>query len=243
MSKVVITPAQHILILGKTGSWKSIAPKRVFIPQLMQQKKGYLVILDPKREYHDVTDVVAHNPRELNEMLYKEDKPVAKIIRAVSPEANEEAAEEYLLAAWGPTTANYDQESYNPHFSVRFLLEDMPTWYDSSYKTPRQLRNWVTMGRAYERTVIGTTQRAQLIPKTLFTMVDHVFVFRISEYDRKNTIREYYGTESEARVASLEGFDYALLSDLFDHPVIFKAYTGKQIPKGAIGIELSDEYE
>jgi hypothetical protein len=80
-----------------------------------------------------------------------------------------------------------------------------------------------------------------LIPKTLFTMVDHVFVFKISEYDRKNTIREYYGSESEARVASLDGFDYALLSDLYDQPIIFKAYDGSNFPKTAIGIELSDD--
>jgi len=240
MTKVQITDGQHIMILGKTGSGKTVATKRVFLPALQKQPNGYIVVLDPKREYGDFAQATAGSPVELNNMLYSDEKPVAKTIRVLTDIPDESIAEEYLRAAWGPWAGSGRRGDYTIDFSVRFVLEDMPTFYDSAFRTPLNLRRWITMGRAYRRTIMATSQRAQLIPKTVITQVDHLFVFKVSDYDRERVIREYYGHNASAVVGAITDYGYALISDLYDEPLIFKPYTGT-VPKSSPGIEIYDE--
>ena len=228
------------MVLGKTGSGKTVTTKRVFLPALRKQKKGYIVILDPKQEYRDMTKAVATSPVELNNMLYSQEKPTAKVIRLTTHEPDENVAEEFLRAAWGPWAGSGREGDYKIDFSVRFVLEDMPTFYDSAFRTPLNLRRWVTMGRAYRRTIMATSQRAQLIPKTVMTQVDHLFVFKVSDYDRERVIREYYGNRASAVVGAIQDYAYALISDLHDEPLIFKPYSGK-VPKIGKGVEILDE--
>ena len=56
MAKIEIKPDHHILILGKTGSGKTFTTKNVLLPALRRQPNNVIVILDPKREYVDITD-------------------------------------------------------------------------------------------------------------------------------------------------------------------------------------------
>ena len=69
MAKVEIKSDHHILILGKTGSGKTFTTKNVLLPALRRQPNNVIVILDPKREYMDVTENVVTSPQELNHFL------------------------------------------------------------------------------------------------------------------------------------------------------------------------------
>jgi len=237
---VTIKPDQHILILGRTGQGKTFTTKAVFMPALVKQKNNWIVVLDPKQEYKDLTPNTANSPKELNQMLYGDEKPQTEgptIIRLAVTEPSEAMAEEYLRASWSPFADIYDG-SYQPTFGVRFFIEDMPVFYDSAYMTPPQLKKWITMGRAPNRTIVATSQRAQLIPKTVMTMVDHLFVFRVSEYDGKRVIREYYGDRAAYAVAACPKYGYVLISDLYDEPLIFDPYQPDSPPPQEEGVEL-----
>ena len=244
MSNIKIRPSEHILILGKTGSGKTFATKNVFMTALRKQKNNYIVILDPKQEYNDITKNTVKSPKQLNELLYAEDRPQIDdgCVRCLITEPSEAAAEEYLRAGWGPfADVRPDLETYNvadSKFGVRFFIEDMPIFYDSSYQTPPMLKKWVTLGRQPHRTLVGTSQRAQLIPKTVLTQVDHLFVFRISEYDQKRVINEYYGSKAVYAVANVPQYGYVLISDLYEEPIVFDPYKPAVMPKKEDGIEL-----
>lgn len=237
---VEIKPDQHILILGRTGQGKTFTTKAVFIPALVRQKNNYLVVLDPKQEYQSLTPNTVSSPKELNWVLYGEDRPQTEgptIIRIAVTEPSEAVAEEYLRAAWSPF-ADIQSDHYAPTFGVRFFIEDMPVFYDSAYMTPPQLKKWITMGRAPQRTVVATSQRAQLIPKTVITMVDHLFVFRVSEYDGKRVIREYYGDRAAYAVAATPKYGYVLISDLYDEPLIFDPFEPETPPPQEEGVQI-----
>lgn len=237
---VEIKPDQHILILGRTGQGKTFTTKAVFIPALVRQKNNYLVVLDPKQEYQSLTPNTVSSPKELNWVLYGEDRPQTEgptIIRIAVTEPSEAVAEEYLRAAWSPF-ADIQSDHYAPTFCVRFFIEDMPVFYDSAYMTPPQLKKWITMGRAPQRTVVATSQRAQLIPKTVITMVDHLFVFRVSEYDGKRVIREYYGDRAAYAVAATPKYGYVLISDLYDEPLIFDPFEPETPPPQEEGVQI-----
>ena len=115
MAKIEIKPDHHILILGKTGSGKTFTTKNVLLPALRRQPNNVIVILDPKREYVDITDNVVSSPQELNHFLYSEDKPKGQIVRAVITKPSEAIAEEYLSAAWSPWNDIMQESWYNPH--------------------------------------------------------------------------------------------------------------------------------
>jgi hypothetical protein len=240
MSGIRIRPSEHMLILGKTGSGKTFATKNVLVPALRKQKNNFLVILDPKQEYEDITKNIVHSPKQLNELLYGDEKPQMDdgVVRCAINEPSEAAAEEYLRAAWGPFADVQIGTYYKPTFGIRFFIEDMPIFYDSAYQTPPMLKKWVTMGRGPHRTIVATSQRAQLIPKTVMTQVDHLFVFRVSEYDGKRVIREYYGDKASYAVANIPKFGYVLISDLYEEPIVFDPYQPTKAPKEEEGIEL-----
>ena len=238
MAQVEIKPDHHILILGKTGSGKSFATKHVFLPALKRQPNQVLVILDSKREYGQITDVTVKTPQELNHFLYKEEKPQGKLVRIVGAKPSEAVAEEYLSNAYQPAFDIARGPSYEPTFGVRFFVEDMPMFYDSPYKTPEQLKYWVCMGRQHRRTICGTSQRAQLIPKTVMTQVDHLFLFKLSEYDIVHAIIPVYGNNAGMKVQTLDRYGYVLVSDLYDEPIKFKPYQPNFKPKTEKGIYL-----
>ncbi len=237
MAQIEILPSHHILICGKTGSGKSFATSHVFIPALRKQPNQVLVILDAKREYGHITDVTVQTPQELNHFLYKEEKPAGKIVRIINAKPNENVAEEYLSNAYAP---HYDiaTGNYTPTFGVRFFIEDMPMFYDSPYKTPQELKYWICMGRKDRRTVVGTTQRFTLIPKTVQSQCDHVFLFRLSEYDLVHSVLPVYGQGAVNKVATLDQYGYVLCSDLYDQPIKFKPYMPDFTPKTDRGIYL-----
>ena len=238
MTKIEIKPDHHILILGKTGSGKTFTTKNVLLPALMRQRNNVIVILDPKREYQQITDNVVNNPHELNHFLYAGDKPQGSVVRALINKPSEAMAEEYLSASWSPFADLTGDSYYQPTFGVRFFIEDMPIFYDSPYQTPENLKQWVTMGRALNRTIVGTSQRAQLIPKTVMTMCEHLFIFRLAEYDIHQVIKVYHGHEASVKVATLEQYGYVLVSDLYEKPIKFKPYQPKVKPKEEKGVEL-----
>jgi len=238
MTKIEIKPDHHILILGKTGSGKTFTTKNVLLPALKQQKNNVIVILDPKREYGQLTDNVVSSPQELNHFLYSEEQPKGWIVRAYINKPSEAIAEEYLSSAWSPWADLTGDSWYQPRFGVRFFIEDMPIFYDSPYNTPENLKQWVTMGRALNRTIVGTSQRAQLIPKTVMTMCEHLFIFRLAEYDIHQVIKVYHGHEASVKVATLEQYGYVLVSDLYEKPIKFKPYQPKVKPKEEKGVEL-----
>lgn len=241
MAGIRIRPSEHLLILGKTGSGKTFTTKNVLMKALRKQKNNIIVVLDPKQEYEDLTPNVAFSPKQLNEILYADERPNIEgpdIIRAIVGEPTEAAAEEYLRAAWGPFADIREGTHYKPNFGVRFFIEDMPVFYDSAYQTPPMLKRWVTMGRAPQRTIVATSQRAQLIPKTVITMVDHLFVFRVSEYDGKRVIKEYYGDKASYAVSNIPKFGYVLISDLYEEPIVFDPFRPSVKPKTEEGVEL-----
>ena len=239
MTKIEIKPDHHILILGKTGSGKTFTTKNVLLPALKQQKNNVVVILDPKREYGSITQHVVSSPQELNHYLYSDsDGPRGWCVRAHINKPSEALAEEYLSAAWSPWADLTGDSWYSPKFGVRFFVEDMPIFYDSPYNTPENLKQWVTMGRALNRTIVGTSQRAQLIPKTVMTMCEHLFIFRLAEYDIHQVIKVYHGNEAAIKVQTLEQYGYVLVSDLYEKPIKFKPYQPKVKPKEEKGVEL-----
>jgi hypothetical protein len=241
--KIQISPGHHGAILGKTGAGKSYATRHYFMKFFKKQVNGVIVILDNKREYTEVKNV-AKSPRELNHMLYgqRNQKKVPKIIRAIPSQPTEQVAEDFLKAAWGPNS-EYDgiNMDLQPKFGVRFFIEDMPTFYDSPYKTPYYLRYWVTTGRSYQRTVWGTSQRAQLIPKTFLSMVDHIFVFSMSDYDIDKYLVPIHGYQVGATVKALPQWGYALVSDLIKEPIGFGPVKGPK-EKSKKGIIIPVEY-
>lgn len=247
MSGIKIKPSEHIFILGKTGSGKTFTTKNVLIPALRKQKNNYLVILDPKQEYADVTKNIVSSPKQLNELLYSEEKPQLNdgVVRCAVTEPSEATAEEFLRSAWSPfrdvrnTGKGFENGyGYEPHFGIRFFIEDMPIFYESAFATPPMLKKWVTIGRKPHRVIVSTSQRAQLIPKTVLTQIEHLFVFRISDYDRKRTILEYYGDKATYAVANIPEYGYVLISDLFEEPIVFDPYQPAIKPKEEDGIEL-----
>jgi hypothetical protein len=237
MAKVEILPSHHILICGKTGSGKSFTTKHVLIPALRRQQNQVLVILDPKSEYGQTTDVTVQTPQELNHFLYADEKPKGDIVRIVNVKPQEHVCEEFLSAAYAP---HYDISDGQFHFTfgVRFFIEDMPMFYDSPYKVPEELKYWTCMGRAQRRTVVGTTQRFQLIPKTVQSQCDHVFLFRLSEYDILHSIIPVYGHRAATKIQTLERWGYVLCSDLYEEPIKFKPYQPDFVPKSDKGIYL-----
>ena len=237
MSEIIIAPSHHILILGKTGSGKSVASRFLFQKALMKQKNQVMVVLDSKSEYDEITDTV-RTPRDLNHWLYGEEKPMGKAIRAIPSAPEEEVAEKYLRAAWAPWADVYSGDFYEPSFGVRFWIEDAPMFYDSAYLTPKYLKKWVCQGRSLNRSAVVVSQRAQLISKTVVAMVDHTFCFALSEYDRKRVIKEYHGETAAAAVGALPKFGFVLLSDLYDEPIVFNPYRGPGIPKSEKGVKL-----
>ena len=72
MTRIEIKPDHHILILGKTGSGKTFTTKNVLLPALTQQKNNVIVILDPKREYSQLTNNVVSSPQEAIENYNKQ---------------------------------------------------------------------------------------------------------------------------------------------------------------------------
>ena len=241
MAQIEIKPDHHILILGKTGSGKSFATKHIFLPSLKRQDNQVLVILDSKREYGDITNNVVTTPQALNHFLYAEKKPKGKIVRILNAPPTERIAEEYLSAAYAP---HHDimTTDWRATFGVRFFIEDMPMFYDSPYKVPPQLKYWACMGRAAfpncPRTLVGTYQRAQLIPKTVMTQCEHLFLFSLSEYDIVHSIIPIYGHSAGNKVATLEKYGYVLVSDLYDEPIKFKPYQPNFTVKSEKGIYL-----
>lgn len=225
------------MILGKTGSGKSVFQHKILIPSLLKQKNSTLVILDGKGEYTDFKATVS-DPQELNDMLYNSKKRPA-VIRAVVTEPTKEIAEEFLRAAWTSWNPKPTSGRRKKPFAVRFFIEDMPIYYNSAYDTPYWLMKWVSFGRSFHRTIVGTTQRAQMIPKTPLQMVEHLFVFRISEYDRKMVVKQYYDTKASSAVASLPQYSYLLISDLYDDPILFKPYSGK-VKAPTKGVEIGE---
>lgn len=240
MSGIIIQPDHHILILGRTGQGKTYTTKNVFLPALLKQKNNYIVIMDTKGEYRDTTPNVARSPKELNYMLYGDDEPQIEgptAIRIEVSEPSEALAEEYLRAAWSPFQ-DVQMGAYTPKFGVRFFLEDAPVFYDSAYLTPPQLKKWITMGRGPQRVLTVTSQRGQLISKTVLCMVEHLFIFRVSEYDGKRVIREYYGDKAAYAVSAIPKYGYVLISDLYDEPLTFDPYQPKVKPTQPEGIEI-----
>ena len=237
MAQIEIKPSHHILILGKTGSGKSFATKHIFLPALKRQNNQVLVILDSKREYGDVTNNVVTTPQALNHFLYAEEKPKGKIVRILNAKPHEAVAEEYLSAGYAP---HHDimTDNFQYTFGVRFFIEDMPMFYDSPYKVPPQLKYWACMGRQHKRTLVGTSQRAQLIPNTVMTQCDHLFLFKLSEYDIVHSIIPIYGNQAGNKVATLERYGYVLVSDLYDEPIKFKPYQPNFSVKKSQGIYL-----
>lgn len=237
MAQIEILPSHHILICGKTGSGKSFATKNIFIPALKRQQNQVLVILDAKKEYGEITDITVETPQQLNHFLYAEERPQGKIVRIVNVKPDEAVAEEYLSSAYAP---HYDIATgdWTPTFGVRFFIEDMPMFYDSPYKTPPELKYWVCMGRSQRRTVVGTTQRFQLIPKTVQSQCDHVFLFRLSEYDLVHSVFPVYGQRAVNKIQTLERYGYVLCSDLYEEPIKFKPYQPDVLPKSDKGIYL-----
>ena len=241
MAQIEILPSHHILICGKTGSGKSFATKNIFIPALKRQQNQVLVILDAKKEYGDITDITVETPQQLNHFLYAEERPQGKIVRIINVRPDEAVAEEYLSAGYAP---HYDIQTgdWTPTFGVRFFIEDMPMFYDSPYKVPPQLKYWACMGRAAfpncPRTIVGTSQRAQLIPKTVMTQCDHLFLFKLSEYDIVHSIIPIYGQNAGNKIATLDRYGYVLCSDLYDEPIKFRPYQPNFTPDSDKGIYL-----
>ena len=238
---VEIKTTEHVAILGATGSGKSIFSQFHLLPGLLKAKKQVIVILDAKKEYSEVPNVV-YTPAELNEFLYGEKKPQGKIVRIVTEAIGKETAEAYLESAWAPYKDKYKVKSYEKGWGVRFLIEDMPIYYNSPSDTPPVLMKWVALGRAYRRTIIGTTQRTQLVPKTPLTMIEHLFVFRIHDYDRKQFIKQYYGDKASSALTTLPKWGYAVLSEKdsgTNMPVpIMQMPTIKGVPKWPKGVEI-----
>tara|TARA_Y100000310_G_scaffold143600_1_gene142935 strand:+ start:594 stop:1307 length:714 start_codon:yes stop_codon:yes gene_type:complete len=237
MSEIIISPSQHILILGKTGSGKSVASRFLFQPALLKQPNQVMVVLDSKQEYTEIKDVV-RTPKDLNYWLYGEEKPQGKAVRCFPSDPQEEVAEEYLRAAWAPWADVYSGDFYEPSFGVRFWIEDAPMFYDSAYLTPKYLKKWVCQGRSLNRSAVVCSQRAQLISKTVVSMVDHTFCFSLSEYDRKRVIKEYHGETAAAAVGALPKYGFVLISDLYDDPIVFNPYRGPGIPDAPKGVKL-----
>ena len=236
MTQINIKPSHHLSVMGRTGAGKSVFQHKVLIPALQQQKNSVLVILDGKNEYTDFKTTV-NSPQELNEMLYADNKR-PKVIRCIVTEPTEEIAEEYLRAAWAPW-ATTRQPKNRKNFAVRFFIEDMPIYYNSPYATPYWLMKWVSFGRSYHRTVVISTQRAQMVPKTPLQMVEYNFIFKMNSYDRKMVIKQYYGDKANNAVTTLPQYGYVLVSDLHDAPIIFKPYSGGNLPSQDIGIDLN----
>ena len=237
MTQIEILPSHHILILGKTGSGKSFATKHVFIEALKRQENQVLVILDSKREYGDITEHCVTSPHALNHFLYAKEKPEGKIVRILNARPEEAVAEEYLSSAYAPQRDIWSDD-FQYTFGVRFFIEDMPMFYDSPYKVPPQLKYWSCMGRQHRRTLVGTSQRAQLIPKTVMTQCDHLFLFKLSEYDIVHSIIPVYGQNAGNKVSTLEKYGYVLVSDLYDEPIKFKPYNPDFTVKTSKGIYL-----
>ena len=244
---IKIKPSEHIMILGKTGSGKTFTTKNVLMPALRRQKNNYIVIMDPKQEYEEITKNTVHTPKQLNQILYSDEKPELTdgVVRCVVTEPTESGAEEFLRSAYAPfrDVRNGGKgfetgTGYKPYFGVRFFIEDMPIFYDSAYTTPPMLKKWVTMGRAPHRTIVATSQRAQLIPKTVLTQIDHLFVFRVSEYDRRRVIREYYDDKSAYAVGAIPKYGYVLISDLYEEPIVFDPYRPTKKPEEEEGVIL-----
>jgi Cdc6-like AAA superfamily ATPase len=235
---VQIKPSEHILILGRTGQGKTFWTKNVLLPALKRQKNNVLVILDPKNEYE--APHTAISPKDLNGALYGQKRPISKVIRLDVSEPDVSVAEEYLRAAWSPFRDINPNPKYKPTFGVRFLIEDAPIFYDSPFATPPMLKRWVAIGRSHQKTIIMTSQRMQLIPKTVASQVEHAFIFKLGPYDNKRVIGEYYGDTAYRVVQSLPKYGYTLISDLYDDPLVFNPYKPKrgQLPKPEIGIEI-----
>ena len=237
MAQIQILPSHHILIVGKTGSGKSFTTKYVLIPALKKQPNQVLVILDSKNEYSGITDITVKTPQELNHFLYAQEKPKGKVVRIVNARPDEAVCEEYLSAAYKP---HYDimTGEWKFTFGVRFFIEDLPMFYDSPFKMPPELKYWICMGRQFRRTITATSQRFTLCPKPVQSQCDHVFMFRLSEYDLTNSVLPVYGPRAVNKVQTLEQFGYVLCSDLYEEPIKFKPYQPNFVPKTDTGIYL-----
>ena len=55
----------------------------------------------------------------------------------------------------------------------------------------------------------------------------------------KMVIKQYYGDKANNAVTTLPQYGYVLVSDLHDAPIIFKPYSGGNLPSQDIGIDLN----
>ena len=229
----------NLVILGKIGSGKSQWTQRVLIPALKKQRKGVLVILDAKNEYGKISgSEVAWTPQTLNNMIYQTKKP-PKVIRVLITDPSVFTAESMLQASWSPFGNVEKNEIYQPDFPARVFIEDAPIYYSElGGRDPPWLKRWYILGRAASRCIATTCQRTQLVPKGVLTMSEHLVVFKTSNYDVENFIRRYYGDEEANAARGLKRYQYMIISDLLDKPIIFDPIPARGMPARSAGIEI-----
>lgn len=230
---VRLTPDTNLVILGKVGSGKSEWTKRVLLKSLRRMKSQRIVILDAKNEYTNIPNhEVAKSPMSLNEMLYQGDNP-PQVIRCPIVNPTMEMAENYLRAAWSPIGHENDPDViYNPKFPVRVLIEDAPIYYmERGGRDPPWLKKWFVLGRAGNRCAAVTMQRTQLCPKVILTMSETICVFVISSFDAENYVRRYHGDMEANMVRSLKRYQYMIISDHLDTPLLFDPLVGRFPPR------------
>lgn len=215
----LLSVGSHLLVVGKTGSGKSVWARRVLFSQLMKIPKQVLVIIDPKQEFGDLGAVDVHSAEQLNRELYgtrlrvMNTKSRPRLLRVLVNYPAMETAERLLRAAWGPFQATAQKSAA---FPLRIYIEDAPNFYrERGGDDPPEFTRWLTTGRAFNRTLAIAGQRTQLLPKLAF-QAEVVVAFRLTNYDVVTTISRYYGAPVVSAMASLPRYGYLVISDLLE---------------------------
>ena len=242
MSRVELPPDAHLWVLGMTRSGKTTWTKKVVIPAIRRCEGVFLIILDTKNEYDDITpSIVVRSPSELNTALYKDKRPSSPVIRILPEDITEALAEEYLRAAWSPYHRYHRRgdKLYTPRFGVRFLMDDIAVWYEErgGQRQP-WLKKWTSLGAAAGRVGIWCTQRSEMTPKATRTQSELKVIFRVEGYDLIGLNRTMGPAVANA-VAALPRYGYLVWSPDLPPPhyETYDPVRGKFAPRPA-GEEL-----
>lgn len=186
VTNFIISPSEHVTIVGKTGSGKTYFAQHM----LLNPKVERLIVLDPKANLKERFRLETPSPKVWRR--YHNGDPVR--IQIKPPKGTVE--DQYAF--------------YEEVFQDIYETQDTFVYIDEVYRvTPQNAGYWLTsvytQGRELFISMWCTTQRPARIPQFILSEPEWYVMFRLNKKDDRQRLAEMMGEEAMTRIPDPHG--------------------------------------